>query len=309
MTPIKQAVQDYRYAILNLGEETQQQYMHRLSVFAAWCEREGVFLEDIRQAHLRKFTEFLRSEHRSPQTGKSIVASTIHGYLRTLKAFINWMTREEDYDGMVSEKLARRIEMPRVEQKVLSIFTPEQIKALLAACEEEYNQKLRIRDRAIISVLVDTGIRASELCGLTLDCVFMDPYDAHLKVFGKGSKWREVPLGKLSLVALRRYITRYRHASKEEQHVFLNRADEPLTIWGLDQLIERLGKWTRIEGVRCSPHTFRHTFSVNFLQATGDIYRLSRVLGHTSITITEIYVRATSNQAARRGVSVLDKML
>lgn len=301
MTAVRDALNDYRYAILHLSPKTQQEYLSKLLVFAAWCEGEHLALEDLKQASIRRFTEALR--------GRPIEAVTIHGYLRVLKRFLHWLSREEDYEAVVSSKLPSRIDMPKLEQKVTEIFTPEQIKALLAACGQEYNQELRVRDRAIVSVLIDTGIRASELTGLTLDNTFLDPLDAHLKVFGKGGKWREVALGHRSLVELRRYITRYRHASKEEGRVFLNRYDAPLTVWGLDQLIERLGKWAGVEGVRCSPHTFRHTFAVNYLQATGDVYRLSRIMGHNSVKVTEIYVRAVSNRTARKGMSVLDNMM
>src|SRR5258708_6105798 len=213
---VKQAVDDYRYAILHLADKTQREYLSKLIVFAAWCDRQGVGLGDIKQATICGFMEALKE--------RGIVAATQHGYMRVVKRFLHWLDGEEGYEGLVSSRVVSRMEMPKVPIKVIEVFSAEQIRALFAACEQEYNQELRVRDRAIISVLVDTGIRASELVGLMMDCVFVDPLDAHLKVYGKGQKWREVALGKHSLIALRRYITRYRQG--DDPHVFHNRYDQ-----------------------------------------------------------------------------------
>ena len=312
-TPIKQggtvtnALEDYRYAILHLSPRTQKEYAGKLTVFAAWCEEQGVGVGDIKQAVIRRFVAHLR-ERVHEHTGKPISPVTVHGYCRVLKAFLFWLSHEEDYEDLVSDKVASRIEMPHCEQTLIEVFTPEQIKALLLACEKEYNQELTVRDRAIVSVLIDTGVRASELVGLTLENVFLDPHDSYLKVLGKGNKWREVALGRQSVAALRRYITRYRHGGKNEKHVFLNRHGARLTVRGLEEIIKRLGEWGRVKGVRCSPHTCRHTYAVSYLQASGDVYRLSRLLGHTSVKVTEVYLRAVSNRSARQGISVLDAM-
>src|ERR1700694_587759 len=100
--------------------------------------------------------------------------------------------------------------MPKLQVKIIETFTKDQVKAMLAACEKEFDHNLAVRDRAILYVLYDTGIRASELRGLTLDHVYLRPDDAYLKVLGKGDKWREVGLGKDARTALHRYLTRYR---------------------------------------------------------------------------------------------------
>jgi integrase/recombinase XerD len=305
---VSQAVDEYRYAILRLAPKTQQWYLEKLSVFADWCEQEQIPLENLKAAHIRRFIDELRTRI-NPQTHKPISSYTRHGYAQTLKTFLNWCTREEGLDELVSDKLPRRVEMPRIEQKVIETFTADQIKRLFAATEKEYNRSLTMRDRAILAVLLDCGIRASELCGLTMENVFITPNDAYIKVLGKGTKWRECPVGKEARATLHRYITRYRHAPKDEPHVFLNRANKPLTPNGLDQILYRLRDWAHIKGVRCSAHTARHTYSVSFLTAGGDIYTLSRLLGHTSVQVTENYLRAfKARDARKKGLSVLDQM-
>ena len=200
------------------------------------------------------------------------------------------------------------MEMPRVDIKVIETFTPDQIKALLKACEKEYTDALRVRDVALISVLIDTGIRATELLTLTVDHVFLDKEDPYIKVYGKGRKEREVGLGKAARLALQRYINRYRPRT-DLPYVFLSRYAIQLTRSGLNTLVYRLGEWAHIEGVRCSPHTFRHTFAVTYLMKGGDVYKLSRLMGHTSVAITEVYARSMKARDARSGGrSILDNL-
>ena len=83
-----------------------------------------------------------------------------------------------------------------------------------------------------------------------------------------------------------------------------------MTTNGLDQILRRLAEWGRVTGVRVSAHTFRHTYAVNFLKASGDIYKLSRLLGHTGISITQEYLKAFSAHDARQNsISIVDVML
>src|SRR5258708_30723346 len=130
---VSEALNDYRYAILRLSPQTQKEYLSKLSYFATWCEQQQpkISLDQVKQSNIRRFVEHLRT-HTNPHTGQPITTSTMHGYCRVLKAFLAWCSREEDIEQLVSESTARRIEMPKVEQKVIEIFTPEQIHALFA---------------------------------------------------------------------------------------------------------------------------------------------------------------------------------
>lgn len=83
---------------------------------------------------------------------------------------------------------------------------------------------------------------------------------------------------------------------------------QPLTISGLERIIYRLGKWAKVKGMRCSPHTFRNTFAVNYLKATGDIYKLSRIMGHSGVDVTEGYLKTVKNKEVRNSVSVADNL-
>ena len=159
-------------------------------------------------------------------------------------------------------------------------------------------------------MLIDTGIRNDELCSLMLDNVHLkDPKDCYIKVDGKGRKEREVGLGRDAAKALKRYITRYRKAMRSERSVFLSRFGQRFTPNGLDQMLRRLGRWAKVSDVRVSAHTFRHTYAVNYLKNGGDIFKLSRLLGHESVQTTMIYLKAFNAKDARDGgPSVLDNL-
>lgn len=306
---VSQAVEEYSYAILDLSPHTQRWYVEKLEVFVEWCEEQHILLENIRVADIRAFIEAVR-KRTNPHTGRPLSTYTVHGYAQVVKGFFNFCINEDRLEELVSDKLPKRIKMPRVEQKIIETFSQEQIKGLFVACEREITSDLVIRDKAILSVLLDTGIRAGELIGLTLNHVHLSPQNAYIKVFGKGMKWREVGLGKEARTALHTYIALYRCAPPAEQHVFLSRrTGGPLTVDGLNQILYRLRDWADIKGVRCSAHTFRHTYAVSFLSAGGDIYTLSRLLGHTSVQVTENYLRAFKAREARKnGISILDQM-
>jgi len=303
---VREAVAAFLAAKYTIAASTRRGYTVRLGIFADWCTEHSLALEQLTSKHLRAYIEDVAL--RPGLKGEEhLASSTVHWHAVSVKTFLNWCSRDEEFEDLVSGKTLARVQIPRIEQQVIETFTPEQVQALLRATERQlYN----VRDKAIVSLLIDTGIRAAELCGLLLKNVWLDADDAYIRVLGKGRKEREVPLGRQSRIALRRYITRYRHPSDQaEQHVFIARGGKPLTEHGLLQVIEQLGDRTHIRDVRVSPHTFRHTFAVQYLLNGGDIYKLSRLMGHTSTKITERYLSSVSAKQARAGNhSVLDNL-
>ncbi len=299
---IAAAHEEWRFACLsrNYSPKSIRWNDKRIRDFTAWCASQDVSdVESVTAALVHRFLANLPT-HLSDHTRK--------GYAQGIKAFLNWCARED----LISEKLPKRISMPRVTAKVIQTFTPGQVKRLLSACEREVYPWMRARDRAILSGLLDTGLRASELCGLTLRDVHFSVQDSYLQVLGKGRRERQVGLGERSRAELHRFIFRHRSAPEAQQRVFTNQKGGTLEPSGLHQLIARLRDWAGPEhfpGIRVSPHTFRHTMAVAFLSNGGDVYVLSRLLGHSQITITEVYLRAFQAKMARRGPSVADQFL
>lgn len=302
---LESAITDYLFSKYDLSPATRRWYEEKLRAFAAWAS-ESANADDLEQVTSQLIRQYLASlwGSDSQYTHKPLSTYTVHGYAQVIKGFFSWCASED----LASEQIAKRVRLPRVEIKVIEVFTPAQIKQLYAACATEMTPALAARDKAVLSVLLDTGIRATELCGLTLDDLHLSIADSYLQVFGKGRKHREVGLGNTARLDVHRYLYRHRQAPPDERHAFVGRYQQPLTSSGLLQVIERLGMWAGIEGVRCSPHTFRHTYAVRYIAAGGDVYALSRLLGHTSVSVTENYLRAFRSKDARRGLSVLDNL-
>ena len=140
------------------------------------------------------------------------------------------------------------------------------------------------------------------MCGLRLGEVHVSGSGgAYVKVFGKGRNEREIGLhpevGKL----VWKYMHKYRYPTDpSEAALFLGRSGEPLTIEGVSSLLKRVKQLSGIEGVRVSAHTFRHTFAKFYLQRGGELFKLSREMGHSTVQVTEVYLKDFRSSEARR---------
>jgi integrase/recombinase XerD len=219
--------------------------------------------------------------------------------------FLRWLAN----DGEVDEKAVTRLDMPRIPHKVVEVFAPDQYQRLVLAADAQSIPRLQYRDKAIVAMLFDTGVRAQELCDLTLENLHLAAAHSYIRVDGKGRKEREVGLGRQSALAVSRYLSRARPESSLGV-VFLTDDKKKMTPNGIDRMLYRLRDAAgsqHFNGVRVSAHTMRHSFAVHYLEQGGDLYKLSRLMGHESINTTARYLRAFQARAARLGSrSVLD---
>lgn len=301
-----EALAEYEYIIAELSEHTQRVYRARVRLFARWCQTKHLSLKEITPATVAGYLQDLRSKA-SDVTGDPLASSTLHGHMRAIKTFLFWCARPPQ--KLLSMEVPQNLVMPKVDSKIIQPFSKEQIKHLQVAVTHNHFPIIVARDKAILAVLLDTGIRASELCGLLLEHVHITPQDGFLKVMGKGRREREVPLGRQSRQLLRDYIKNYRLPLENEPHVFISHRHDPLTTSALRSMFKAWMHRAKITGVRCSPHDCRHTYAINFLLQGGNLYVLSRLMGHSSIAITEVYLRAVEAlQARKAGKSVLDNL-
>lgn len=282
-------------------------YGSRLGAFVSWATAQGCTdIETLTAPLIRRYIDERRTTP-TQRDGHPLSSHTLHGHVRAIRALLNWASRED----LLDERVVRRVALPKREQKVLAIFTPRQIDLLFRACEASETPEYVVRDKALLAVLLDTGVRAAEACDLTIDRARFNPDEAYLLVNGKGRKQREVSLGSKSRQLLHKYIHRARPHTTE-QRVFLAKGGAPLTPEGLDRLLYRLRDRAGAEhfaGVRVSCHTLRHTYAVRSLEAGADVYRLSRLMGHSSVAVTEGYLKAFTCRQGRQGaVSVLDSL-
>lgn len=288
------------------NEKTVEWYRQKLAHFCYVLEREcGVTaLQNVTVTHLRLFVEHMKetkadenNPHKPTRDGVTIRDVTVKGYVQCIKGFFNWCVREE----LLKKNPALQLDNPKVGRYVIKTFTEEQVKLMLAACDT--STTTGFRDYTIMLLLLDTGIRVSELCGLTLDRVYLSVLnEAFIKVMGKGRKEREVGISSDVAQRLWKYIHVHRHPKNEASQVlFINLFGEPLTVCGVEQMLQEVAKRTHITGVRVSPHTFRHTFARMFLENGGDVYKLSLLLGHSSVVVTENYLKDFMSRNARQG--------
>lgn len=284
--------------------KTRRWYDERIGRFLRWCQQAGIeSLADITAPLVRRYLDVLRAtpNHRS---GQPLDSYTVHGHARAVRTLLFWAASED----LLDERIPKRIALPRREQKVLQVLNDGQIERMFDAAKRT---ETPLRDTAILSVLLDTGVRASELTGLRLEEVTFTSDAAWLLVHGKGRKQREVGMGKRSRAALHRYIHRERRAGPEERQVFLGKQGA-LTPEGLDRLLYRLRDAAGAEhfqGVSVGAHRWRHLSAVKALEAGMDVYTLSRRLGHSDIGVTTGYLRAVSQRALRQlAISPLDSL-
>lgn len=285
---------------------SRQWYTSRLGAFIRWARSQSVQdIDDVTAPLVRRYIDQRRTE--PSKTGQPLDSHTLHGHVRAIRAFLHWAVAED----LLDPKVPTRIALPKREQKVLAIFTPEHINRLFAVCAQSEIPEYQARDKALLAVLLDTGIRANEACLLTLEDVYFTPDEAYMLIHGKGRKQREVPLGRRARGLLHTYIHRHRPKTKERR-VFLGKGGRPVTPEGLDRLLYRLRDRAgreRFQGVRVSAHTLRHTYAVRSLEAGTDVYKLSRLMGHSSVSVTEGYLKALTGRQARQGhTSVFDNL-
>jgi len=229
--------------------------------------------------------------------GKIRSERTIQTYARSARAFFHWLVRRETIERNPFD----RVTFPKVGKPLIRVIEAEEFERLLLACTPPGEvgplaDRAGARNRAILWLLYDTGIRLSELLGLKLGD--FDRKHGILIVKGKGSKERRVALGNNCLRNLLYYLDRHRAGEEElaewgsadEDHVFLSETRLPLTKNGLTMLFKRLTERAGITDKRVSPHIFRHSFAIRYLVLGNDPFSLQELLGHEDMTTVKNYM-------------------
>jgi integrase/recombinase XerD len=245
-------------------------------------------------ALLRQFLNFLihsDSAERFPnavQKGR-LAPSTVGTYVASIKAFFQWCVNE----GLLVSSPAARLQKPKAPQKVKVTLTSEQVEKMLAVCDTE--TRVGFRDYVMLLLLLDTGMRASELCNLQVSEV----YPRYVKVSGKGQKEREIGLHPEMSKLLWKYIHKHRALFGVVSDRLFVGEKGPLTVSGIETIFDRIEARSGVIGVH--PHMMRHTFSKRYLQNGGDLFKLSRELGHSSVQVTgNVYLGDFKSTDARQ---------
>lgn len=287
----------------NVSANTVVDYSRTFRQFRAYVGQEIEF-EEIKTDHVRKFLAQLGKKGLSPKT--------VNNCWIALSSLWTWAEAELDVPHIIRKRVAR----PKFTRTIVEPYSKTEIAAMLNASAENGEWKSRsgkdvrstrhwkLRDRGILLVLVDTGLRASELCNLLIK-----DYDAktgRIEVrHGKGNKNRLVYTGESTRKALWRYLTE-RGDPRPNEPLFVTRNGTPLDTTSLYRMIEASAKRAGVE--RANIHKFRHTFAINFLRNGGSVLELQRILGHEQLNTVKIYasLAETDIQEAQRRASPAD---
>jgi site-specific recombinase XerD len=268
----------------NLSPRTLDFYRERLGCFTRHLQGKGLELAP-EQVTADVIRDFLSAERE-----RTSAATANHSYA-ALRALFRFLVREEWLTASPVEK----VEKVRVPRKVVETFTPAHIEAMLATCNARSFNGIRLR--AVILTLLDCGLRVSELCGLMLEDVSWD--EGTLRVMGKGSKERVVPFGEATRQALMAYVSK-RGSVPGQRALFVTCYGDPTNRHEAHRLLSECGKRAGVSGVRCSPHTFRHTFAVMYLRNGGDAFTLQKLLGHSDLAMTRRYCELSQADAVAK---------
>ncbi|GEN34114.1 tyrosine recombinase XerC [Aneurinibacillus danicus] len=264
----------------NASPLTIANYEKDILAFTAFMKQHGVTeYAAVSYVHVRSY---LTELHRRNYARRSIARK-----LSSLRSFYRFLLREEKLE----HNPFTMVSTPKLAKKLPSFLFPKEIESLLSLPDTA--QPLGMRDRAILEMLYASGMRVSELTGLTMRSV--DLFAGTALVFGKGAKERYVPLGEHALRAYEQYIRAGRPMLCKQQKtdaLFVNVRGEPLTDRSVRRMINKYVEQAS-ELLKVSPHTFRHTFATHLLENGADLRSVQEMLGHASISSTQIYTHVT----------------
>ncbi|MGQ0601743.1 MAG: tyrosine-type recombinase/integrase [Anaerolineales bacterium] len=292
-------------------------YTQQLGVWREYAGDIGVGA--VTPQDVRAFLAWMRTGYESlringPQ--KPISPKTIHNYWITLSALFTWAKDEFDLPSPM-----KSVPAPSFEDSPVEPFTQDEVKRLLKACdysaEAQTSERRKFimrrptgtRDRAMLLTLLDTGLRASELCSLLVGDVDMKTGKVEVKhgTQGgtKGGKGRVVYLAKAARRQLWRYPSQREDGEDPRTPLFLGKLHRRMNKGVLRQVIARLGEKAGV--AHAHPHRFRHTFALTYLRSAGDVFTLQALLGHSALEMVQHYARIAQidiEQAHRRASPV-----
>jgi len=268
----------------NLSPRTVEAYHRDLSQFSTWLDGQDLQLDGVERATLRNYLGARRDKGLSPRSSARALSA--------LRGFFRFLVQTE----VLSADPTLNLRSPSLWRTVPHSLSSDEIETLLAA--PDTSTTLGLRDRAMLETLYATGLRVSELVGLTLDRVRLDP--GFVRVIGKGRKERLVPLGFSAISSIEDYLQHARSKLNQRRlpQLFLNHRGGPLTRQGFWKILRGHGVRAGISS-QISPHIIRHSFATHLVENGADLRSVQMMLGHASLTTTEIYTHVARERMRR----------
>jgi len=262
----------------NLAVNSLDAYSRDLKRYLTYLHDEtGIkTMQRIRPKHIRGFIRCLNDAHLAPASVSRVFSA--------IRSYHNFLTSEK----LVLDNPTQLLEAPRLPRKLPEVLTVEEVDTIIAAIDRDHPMSLR--DLAIIECLYSAGLRVTELCDLKLTSLLFET--EMVRIIGKGSKERFVPLGAPALKMLNEYLKYLRpglsRKGKNTGYLFLSRNGRQLTRMAVWNILKR---WSGAAGItkQISPHTLRHSFATHLLEGGADLRAVQEMLGHADISTTQIY--------------------
>ena len=259
------------------AERTRRAYATDLAGFVEWAEAQGLAPAGVRHRDVRRFAAALSTA--------GAAAATVARKLAAIRGLYGFLVRTE----RAGQNPAELVSSPKRAERLPKVLTTEQVRSLLERIPA--HTPLELRDRAMLELAYSCGLRCEEI--VNLDEGALDFETEQLRVLGKGSKERLLPVGEPAQRALRRYTERGRRAlatDPRERALFLSKSGRRLSN---SDVTRRLGLWTREAALAAgvSPHSLRHSFATHLLEGGADLRTIQELLGHASISTTQVYTR------------------
>ena len=276
------------------AEHTQRTYAALLNKFVTWAGKEG--LSDWKSVQLRHLMSFLQHEreralaNEPENSARRLSSESLYLEIAALRAFYRFAENEK----LLPQNIAENLSLPRRWKRLPKALTGREIEQLLQP--EIPETPASLCDQAVLEVAYASGLRLAELRGLRLEQLHLDA--GFMNVIGKGNKERVVPIGKKAVAALERYISTGRPklvTPKSPAAVFLTKRGTPfaaVTLWlRIKQRVRRAGISRNV-----TPHMLRHSFATHLLENGADLRIIQELLGHATISTTEVYTHVTGNR-------------
>ena len=265
-----------------------------------YLEFERHLSQNTRVSYARDLRDFARFCAKHPGPARSQILAYLDGLKRAglssatrarrlsaLKTFYGYLEREE----LIDHNPTLNLDTPKAERRLPGVLSFEDVIRLIET--PDVTTPMGVRDRAMLEVIYATGLRVSELCHLTINDWWADP--PRVRCVGKGSKERYVPMGRLALEWLTRYLDVVRptlSSRKSADFLFVSRRGTPLTRQGFWKILKKYGAQAGIDQV-LTPHTMRHSFATHLLENGADLRAVQEMLGHQDISTTQIYTHVS----------------
>ena len=264
--------------VRELADDTIADYRRFLTEFIRFLAGIGITKPD---AITRQHVQLFLLKKRETCNKESV----LH-YYRDIRRLLNWLVSEQ----VLKYSVLAGWKPPKADDVLIKPFEGDQLRGLLALCDDSF---LGLRNRAMILLFLDTGLRKKELAGLQLDDVDFDHELVTTK--GKGNKERYVRMGKRTQRALLRYLMQRRD---REPGLWVSEERGPLQPGAIYQMLHKLGQRAGISGVRCSPHTLRHTAGTMALENGAQERQVQELLGHATAAMTRRYTKTLQSKWA-----------